>query len=70
MGAALGVPALVGITLIKFALVDLRTVDVFWRFVTAIGVGVVLLAISYAYQARVASRAVATEPDPEPARRS
>lgn len=39
-----------GLTLVKFVLVDLARVDMFWRFVTAIAVGVVLLAISYVYQ--------------------
>jgi uncharacterized membrane protein len=43
---------LIGITVLKFVVVDLQTVDVFWRFVTAIVVGAALLAISYAYQRR------------------
>lgn len=43
---------LTGITVLKFLLVDLQAVDVFWRFLTAIVVGAALLAISYAYQRR------------------
>jgi uncharacterized membrane protein len=43
---------LIGITVLKFLLVDLQTVDVFWRFLTAIVVGAALLGISYAYQRR------------------
>jgi uncharacterized membrane protein len=41
---------LFGITLAKVALFDLAFVDVFWRFLIAIGFGVVLLGISYVYQ--------------------
>jgi uncharacterized membrane protein len=41
---------LFGVTLVKVALFDLAFVDVFWRFLVAIGFGVVLLAISYVYQ--------------------
>ena len=41
---------LFGLTLAKVALFDLASVDVFWRFLIAIGFGVVLLAISYVYQ--------------------
>jgi len=44
--------ALTGITVLKFLVVDLQTVDVFWRFLTAIVVGAALLGISYAYQRR------------------
>jgi uncharacterized membrane protein len=43
---------LTGITVLKFLVADLQTVDVFWRFLTAIVVGAALLAISYAYQRR------------------
>ena len=49
--------ALFGLTVLKFLLVDLQNVDVFWRFLTAIVVGVAMLAMSYAYQARTRSRA-------------
>lgn len=41
---------LAGITVLKFLAVDLQTVDVFWRFLTAIVVGAALLGVSYAYQ--------------------
>ena len=41
---------LFGLTLAKLALFDLASVDVFWRFLIAIGFGAVLLAISYVYQ--------------------
>ena len=43
---------LAGLTVLKFLMVDLQTVDVFWRFLTAIVVGAALLGISYAYQRR------------------
>jgi hypothetical protein len=45
--------ALLGGTVLKFIAFDLRTVDVFWRFLTAIAVGAAMLALSYAYQRRV-----------------
>jgi uncharacterized membrane protein len=41
---------LLAITVLKFLFYDLRTVDLFWRFLTAALVGASLLAISYAYQ--------------------
>jgi len=41
---------LVGLTLSKFVLFDLQQVDVFWRFVLALGVGAVLLLLSFVYQ--------------------
>ncbi len=44
---------LLGLTVAKFALADLAEVDVFWRFVSAVLVGVVLLAVSYFYQRRM-----------------
>ncbi len=44
--------ALMGLTLLKFLAFDLQTVDVFWRFLTAIAVGAAMLAFSYAYQRR------------------
>ena len=43
---------LAGITVLKFLVVDLQAVDVFWRFLTAIVVGAALLGVSYAYQQR------------------
>jgi uncharacterized membrane protein len=43
---------LFGLTVFKFLAVDLATVDAFWRFLVAIGVGVMLLAVSYVYQRR------------------
>jgi uncharacterized membrane protein len=51
---------LTGITVLKFLLLDLQTVDVFWRFLTAIIVGVALLGISYAYQRRARGSGPAT----------
>jgi len=48
--------ALLGFTLLKFLIVDLQTVDVFWRFLTAIAVGAAMLALSYAYQRRQRGR--------------
>ncbi len=44
---------LLGITLFKFLVFDLQTIDVFWRFLTAIAVGAAMLAFSYAYQLRM-----------------
>jgi uncharacterized membrane protein len=44
--------SLLALTVLKFLSFDLQMVDVFWRFLTAIVVGVVLLAVSYAYQRR------------------
>jgi uncharacterized membrane protein len=49
--------ALLGLTVLKFLVVDLQTVDVFWRFLTAIATGIAMLAVSYLYQARSRSRA-------------
>jgi uncharacterized membrane protein len=43
---------LVGLTLLKVALFDLQRVDIFWRFVIALGVGTVLLVFSFVYQRR------------------
>jgi uncharacterized membrane protein len=43
---------LAGLTVLKFLIVDLQTVDVFWRFLTAIVAGAALLGISYEYQRR------------------
>lgn len=43
---------LLGVTLFKFLLFDLQTVDVFWRFLTAIAAGAAMLAFSYVYQRR------------------
>jgi uncharacterized membrane protein len=54
---------LFGLTVIKFLLLDLQQVDVFWRFLTAILVGVALLAVSYLYQRR--SRAAVEPAAPE-----
>ena len=48
--------ALLGLTLFKFLVVDLQTVDPFWRFLIAIATGVAMLAISYVYQARTRAR--------------
>lgn len=43
---------LVGVTLVKFLVFDLQRVDVFWRFVVALGVGAALLLVSFLYQRR------------------
>jgi uncharacterized membrane protein len=50
---------LVGITIVKFVVADLQRVDIFWRFVIALGVGAVLLVVSFVYQ-RMARRQVET----------
>src|SRR5262249_8298653 len=43
---------LAALTALKFSLLDLASADPFWRFLTAIAVGVVLLVVSFAYQRR------------------
>lgn len=47
---------LVGLTVVKFVLFDLQRVDVFWRFVIALGVGAALLVVSFVYQRRARER--------------
>ena len=42
--------SLVAVTLLKFVLFDLQRVDVFWRFVGALGIGAALLLLSFIYQ--------------------
>ena len=51
--------SLVGFTIVKFVAVDLQRVDIFWRFVIALGVGAVLLLVSFVYQ-RMARRQAET----------
>jgi uncharacterized membrane protein len=48
--------ALFALPVLKFLLFDLQQVDVFWRFLTAVAVGGVLLAVSYVYQRRLRAR--------------
>ena len=55
--------ALFGLTVMKFLLVDLDRVDTFWRFVSALGIGVALLVVSFLYQRR--ARRSAEEPSPQ-----
>ena len=43
---------LFGVVALKFLVVDLQTVDVFWRFLTAIALGAAMLAMSYYYRRR------------------
>jgi hypothetical protein len=43
---------LAALTALKFVFADLASADPFWRFLTAIAVGVVLLVVSFAYQRR------------------
>jgi uncharacterized membrane protein len=52
-----------GVTLFKVLFLDLAEVGVFWRFVIAIGFGIVLMAVSYAYQRsqRAATAALAAD---------
>ena len=52
---------LFGVTAIKFMLYDLQGADVFWRFLVAIVVGVVLLLVSYFYQRKNRALAEARE---------
>jgi hypothetical protein len=63
--------ALLGVTLLKFVLVDLAHADPFWRFLTALVAGAAMLALSFVYQrrggparARKAEMTSATEPGP------
>jgi uncharacterized membrane protein len=42
--------ALIGVTVLKFLLIDLANTDPFWRFMTAIGAGAAMMALSYVYQ--------------------
>jgi uncharacterized membrane protein len=51
---------LFGLTVLKFLLVDLDRVDTFWRFVSALGIGIALLVVSFLYQRR--ARRSAEEP--------
>jgi uncharacterized membrane protein len=48
--------ALLGLTLIKFVLVDLAHADPFWRFLTALVAGGAMLALSFVYQRLGAGR--------------
>jgi hypothetical protein len=50
--------ALLGLTLVKFVLVDLAHADPFWRFLTALIAGGAMLALSFVYQ-RLGARAAA-----------
>jgi uncharacterized membrane protein len=43
---------LAGLTALKSVLADLATADPFWRFLSAIAVGSVLLLVSFVYQRR------------------
>jgi len=45
--------ALVGLTVAKFVFADLAEVDLFWRFTSAMMVGVVLMGVSFFYQRRM-----------------
>jgi uncharacterized membrane protein len=53
---------LLGLTVLKFALSDLSQVDVFWRFVSALLVGVSLLLVSYFYQRRMRRERTSVQP--------
>ncbi|HET7226793.1 MAG TPA: DUF2339 domain-containing protein [Candidatus Eisenbacteria bacterium] len=44
--------ALLALVTLKFVFVDLARADVFWRFLVALGAGLVMLALSYLYQRR------------------
>jgi uncharacterized membrane protein len=61
--------ALLGLTLLKFVLVDLAHSDPFWRFLTALLAGAAMLALSFVYQRLGAGRrpAAADAPLPRPA---
>jgi len=61
--------ALLGLTLVKFVLVDLAQADPFWRFLTALLAGAAMLALSFVYQRLGVRREPAGVPPPaaEPA---
>ena len=61
--------ALLGLTLIKFVLVDLAHADPFWRFLTALLAGGAMLALSFVYQRLGLRRGAGAEARPatEPA---
>jgi uncharacterized membrane protein len=61
--------ALLGVTLVKFVLVDLAHADPFWRFLTALLAGAAMLALSFVYQRLGVRRGPAGVPPPaaEPA---
>jgi len=48
--------ALFALTLLKFVALDLRTVDLFWRFLTALAAGAAMLGASYLYRVRSQAR--------------
>jgi len=50
--------AMLGVTLVKFVLVDLAHADPFWRFLTALLAGAAMLALSFVYQRLGARRGV------------
>jgi hypothetical protein len=58
--------ALLGLTLLKFVLVDLAHADPFWRFLTALLAGAAMLALSFVYQ-RLGSGRTAAASGPEAA---
>jgi uncharacterized membrane protein len=60
--------ALLGVTLVKFVLVDLAHADPFWRFLTALLAGAAMLALSFVYQRLGARRGeVDARPTTQPA---
>jgi predicted membrane protein DUF2339 len=58
--------ALLGLTLLKFVLVDLAHADPFWRFLTALLAGAAMLALSFVYQRLGAGRSSGAERAPAP----
>ena len=58
--------ALLGLTLLKFVLVDLAHADPFWRFLTALLAGAAMLALSFVYQRLGAGRRSGAERAPVP----
>jgi hypothetical protein len=58
--------ALLGLTLLKFVLVDLAHADPFWRFLTALLAGAAMLALSFVYQRLGAGRRSGAERTPVP----
>ena len=58
--------ALLGLTLLKFVLVDLAHADPFWRFLTALLAGAAMLALSFVYQRLGAGRRPGAERTPVP----
>ena len=54
--------ALIGITVIKVFLVDLTNVDMVFRVISAMGLGILMLVLAFLYQSRLRAAAARTDP--------